>query len=289
MSFAYVPERDPVLDPPNIADALSESLSNEYGRWIAGTYGTTVSLDGTKVLSRNSSIKIDKGTIQAVGIFIFSSPIDMSKFEKIQFSVAAMASRLNVGSLVLQDTSDRTVGVDFGFTIDQQWNTRTFVKSQFSGFGEFDWSKIASWSFFFNDDTGTYWIDAGPFFYFKVTLPTLIVNAVNQSGSPITGKSIQLTNPQGFSQTYALPMGPVGLSVGEWTLTILDVDFVQWSDGNKNKTRTFIAEYDLNYTFTAVFEAGTLPSAPLDLSNIFLAIGALTFLGGIIFNYTWHR
>jgi hypothetical protein len=274
VSYVYFPTRDPSVDPANVADALSESIANEYGQWFPYVGTITVNLAGDNVLCRNSSIKADSpsGVPDYYGgiTFELASPLDLTlPFERFAFAIAAInkggnANLDGTGYFSFRDSSGKHATVNIGFSLDGNYNQRSFAPGNFQADSGFDWSDVVGFDFIWwcinvnpvTWDGYSVWIDVGPYLAWKVTLPTLTVVAKNTRGSPVAGKSIQLTNPQGFSQTYALPMGPVGLSVGDWTITVLDTDFVYWSDGATSKTQSFHADYGMTFTFIAVFESG---------------------------------
>lgn len=289
--MSYFPERE-TIDPSGIADALSESLSNKYGSWQplnpwAG--GIQISLDGTKVISRNYSIRAEQpppnvGPNPDGIAFRLTTPLDMSNLQKFQFSIACNDRGGHLsgnGNIRLIDPSGYGAVATFQFTKDQNWSTRIFTKDSFYAADTFNWRQIVAWVIDWNitywdpiyNPGYTIWIDAGPFAQFPPTaLPQLTISSVDIKGNPITGKSVQLTNPSGYSQTFPLPLGPVGISTGEWTLKILDADFIRWSDGLTSNTRTLTAVSGVNYSFQAIFTGGKPPED----QQTTLIIGAIT-------------
>lgn len=276
----------PIITYPTIVGAWSESLTPNEGFWsrISGE----VYLDMLNKVEGEASIRT-----YAISLYYAASWFtlnDGAEFDatlpnsKLKFVHALEATFNGNCNIILYDREDRSAARLFGTQPNAQWESKEFPLGSDQGWDVelgFDWThikKIRLDCWFTGAGTGNFWVDA-PHFEFEVVMPTLRVVAKDVEGTLITGKSMQLTNPSGYSETYPLPFGPVGISIGEWAIKILDVDFIKWEDGSTENLRSFNVEYGRNYIFTAIFEAGNGEVKPFN--TLPLIIGAIG-IGAIV-------
>jgi len=286
--YVYIPERE-LTDPPNIADALSESLSNPYGVWFNPQADCEPARLSGMAICRNTAVQ-SESFLQ----FDFNVPIDLVSFELLHFAIATQpfSGPSGIGGLaqvILIDSSGtRYAKRDFPITRDGNYGVKQFLSGDFVADSGFDWSSIKSLMFWlvYGDERGTWlWVDEGPFFRFNVELGTLYIGAVDESNNPISGKSMYLTNPYGFGNTYTLPFGPQGVNpAGNWAVTILDTqNFLGWQDGATENPRTFNIGYGQNVSATAIFKITPPPPPP---TNYLLAgIGVVSIISLIAYIY----
>jgi len=288
--YIYIPEREST-DPPNIADALSESLSNQYGVWFNPTSSCEPPRLSGMAICRNTAIQ-SESWLQ----FDFNIPINIVNFELLHFGIAVQKfsgsepGKSGGASIILIDSSGtRMARTDFPITIDGNYSIKQFLATDFYSDSGFNWASVKSILFMLNYELerGTWlWIDEGPFFRFNVVLGTLYIGAVDESNNPISGKSMYLTNPYGFGNTYTLPFGPQGVNpAGNWIVTILDTqNFLHWQDGATENPRTFSIDYGQNISATAIFKTTTPPPPPP--TNYFLAgLGLVSIISLIAYIY----
>jgi len=298
--LSYFPERRSGIDPAGIADALSESLSNQYGQWTADPSYLIVKLDPHAAVG-NSAIMLLSYPAVATNVswtaFQLVTPLNLSLFEKFQFLIAAQIGP-NYDNLkgtgrirLVSQFSYAEANFQFlkGSVNDPvSYTTKTFTQNDFTvePGGNFDWSQITGLYFFFdtqNINMNTWdgykiYFDGGPFFLLSSTIPKLGILAEDINGKIITfGKHMQLVSPSGGTESLPVPWGPLGVSVGTWTVTILDDDFVKWKDGDTNKTRAFSVGVGQTVTATAVFQSAP-PNGGGGGANIPLLVGSASII-----------
>lgn len=302
--MSYFPERRSGIDPAGIADALSESFSNQYGSWTnPGWYGNEVKLDPRAVVGNNAiSAYSPSGYVIEQGDMVFNlaTPLDLSSFEKFQFLIAASVGAANdnlVGTgrvLLTNGNLDKYAEASFQFSKypsggGTQYQQRTLLQTDFhivEWVGTFDWTKITQFIFLFDTknrspytwDGYTILIDGGPFFLVSSAISKLGILAEDANGNTITyGKHMQLISPSGGTESLPVPWGPLGVSIGTWTVTILDADFVKWKDGDTNKTRGFTVGIGQTIIGTAVFQSAP-PNGGGGGANIPLLVGSASII-----------
>ena len=295
--MSYFPDRRSGIDPPSIADALSESLSNQYGSW-SSLYGDTVRLDAHAAVGNYAVTAVGETVIeQGSLVFDLATPLDLTSFEKFQFMIAAVVGTVNdnltgTAHIYLSSGSDPLnpawAQADFEFAKGQatqpvSYSTKTFVQTNFTIHQftiPFNWTNITRIELRFDTqnvnpytwDGYTVFIDGGPFFLLSSVPSKLAVLAEDVSGSTIGfGKHMQLISPTGATSSENVPWGPFAISpAGTWTITILDDDFVQWKDGVTDRTRNIVIAVGQGVTVTAVFQAGQPPTP----GNNLIIVGA---------------
>lgn len=279
--MSYFPDRRSGIDPAGIADALSESLNPaNYGSW-ASLYGDVIRLDthaavGNYAISAYSApgVVIEQGSM----VFNLAKSLDLSSFEKLQFMIAAIVGsndNLTGTGYVIFTNGNWGYGVyaqsTFQFTKGTQsqgaqYYTKTMVQTDFQVYGAFDWSNVSQIIFLFDTqnrnpftwDGYTILLDGGPFILISSSPSQLAILAQDGNGNPITyGKHMQLCGPSGGCSSENVPWGPFAVSPsGAWTVTILDSDFIKWTDNQTNRTRTFNIAPGQTITAIAVFQSG---------------------------------
>ncbi len=309
--MSYFPERRSGIDPAGIADALSESKSNEYGQWITNPSYLILNLDPHAAVG-NSAIMVLSYPVVATSeswvAFQLATPLDLTLFEKFQFMIAAQigpnydnlkgTGRIRLYSRV----SYAEANFQFlkGSVYDPvSYTTKTLTQNDFTPDpgGHFDWSLITALYFFFdtqNIDMNTWdgykiYLDGGPFFLLSSTIPKLGILAEDTNGNNITfGKHMQLISPSGGTESLPVPWGPLGVSVGTWTVTILDDDFVKWKDGDTNKTRAFLVAVGQTVIATAVFQSGQQNGGGGG-TNTLLLVGGASVIAVVLLSYLLTR
>lgn len=289
--MSYFPERRSGIDPASIADALSESLSNQYGNW-SSLYGDTIQLDAHAAVGNYAVTAVSVGGSvieQGSLVFNLATPLDLTSFEKFQFMIAAVIEANNdnlvgTGHILLVSGSDPLLPPyaqgNFQFAKGQatqpvSYSTKTFVQIDFTIHQwtiPFDWTNITRIELLFDTqnknpytwDGYTVYIDGGPFFLLSSVPSKLAVLAEDVNGNTIGfGKHMQLISPGGATSSQNVPWGPFAISpTGTWTITILDTDFVKWKDGITNPTREVAISLGQSVTVIAVFQSGTPPPPP---------------------------
>ena len=299
--MSYFPDRRSGIDPPGVADALSESLSNQYGAWTS-YYGDDVQLDphaavGNYAVTAKaySRMVIEQGSL----IFELSTPLNLSAFERFQFLIAAIVGSNDnlVGTgkvyLISGDIGTRAVA-SFQFAKGQasqpvSYSTKTFLQSDFTvESGSFDWTNITAIGLLFDTqhlnpntwDGYTVFIDGGPFFLLSSTPSKLAVLAEDTNGNSIGfGKHMQLISPTGATSSENVPWGPFAISpAGTWTIVILDDDFVNWKDGVTTRTRNVVITVGQSVTLTVVFQSGTPPPPPPSSNLVIVGVVGLSLI-----------
>jgi len=310
--MSYFPDRRSGIDPPGIADALSESLSNQYGNW-SSLYGDIVRLDAHAAVGNYAvrAVSVAGGVIeQGSLVFTLSTVLNLTNFEKFQFMIAAVVGTVNdnltgTAHIYLSSGSDSLnpawAQADFEFAKGQasqpvSYSTKTFVQTDFTihQFGiPFDWTNITRIELFFDTknlnpytwDGYTIFIDGGPFFLLSSVPSKLAVLAEDVNGSTIGfGKHMQLISPTGATSSENVPWGPFAISpAGTWTVTILDDDFVQWKDGVTDRTRNILINVGQAVTVVAVFQSGQ-PPPPSTGSNLIVAgVAGISLIAIVIY------
>lgn len=293
MAMSYFPDRRSGVDPPNIADALSESLSNQYGSWNLNTFfGQSVSLDphaavGNSAVATTSPSRVvcEEGALY----FDLSSPLNLKSFERFQFMIAAFVGGNNNltgdGQVWLIDSNGYGASVSFQFAKGQKnqpvaYSTKTFVQSDFTISeinAPFDWSNIMHVNFLFGTqnlnpyswDGFEVLLDGGPFFLLSTVPDGILIVASKPTG--VTNNTFVLadgTYPFTTPIQLTRPIGtPVTIQMGATDQT--GDAFNHWDDlpstdpqySSVNRQWTFQMGTS---TLIAVYGSALLPALSID-------------------------